>query len=191
MLCRSDSDRQCATRPVRHRSRYDGGAHRAHSASESDAVSWGPRQACQSRISNWNCHDAGSVVRSRNMGQCQRNDRPAEHIWRLLFNAAVWLTLTIGVQCSNAANTHNSLKLAGVPQTTGPMSAAEVHHIVGTSGDILLLNKFFFRLSISALFAKIYSQTKLCDGAQMATFWRSFGSCISSEPRATHFRPAF
>jgi len=39
MLCRSDSDRQRATRPVRHRSRYDGGAHRAHSTSESDAVS--------------------------------------------------------------------------------------------------------------------------------------------------------
>jgi len=25
----------------------------------------------------------------------------------------------------------------------------------------------------------------------MANFWRFFGSCISSEPRAAHFRPAF
>jgi len=31
----------------------------------------------------------------------------------------------------------------------------------------------------------------LCDGAQMANFWRFFGSCISSEPRAAHFRPTF
>jgi len=29
-----------------------------------------------------------------------------------------------GVPCSNAAKTRNSLKLAGVPQTTGPISAA-------------------------------------------------------------------
>jgi len=31
----------------------------------------------------------------------------------------------------------------------------------------------------------------LYDGAQMATFWRFFASCISSEPLAARFRPAF
>jgi len=36
-----------------------------------------------------------------------------------------------------------------------------------------------------------YSPTKLCDGAQMAIFGDFFGSCIFSEPRAAHFRPAF
>jgi len=36
-----------------------------------------------------------------------------------------------------------------------------------------------------------YSPTKLCDGAQMAIFCIIFASCISSEPRAAHFRPAF
>jgi len=45
----------------------------------------------------------------------------------------VWMTSTAGVPCSNAAK-----KLAGVPQTTGPISAANgpkfIHHIVGTSG---------------------------------------------------------
>jgi len=46
----------------------------------------------------------------------------------------VWLTPTTGVPCSNAAKTRNPLKLAGVPQTTGPISAADVHHIVKTSG---------------------------------------------------------
>jgi len=36
----------------------------------------------------------------------------------------VWLTPTTGVPCSNAAKTRKPLKLAGVPQTTGPISAA-------------------------------------------------------------------
>ena len=34
----------------------------------------------------------------------QRDGRPAEHMWRPLFNAAVWLMPTTGVPCSNAAN---------------------------------------------------------------------------------------
>jgi len=54
----------------------------------------------------------------------------------------VWLTPNTGVPCGNAAKTRNPLKFAGVPQTTGPTSAAsgpmaEVHHIAGTfGGDI-------------------------------------------------------
>jgi len=63
-----------------------------------------------------------------------------------------------GVPCSNAANTRNPLKLAGVPQTTGPISAASGpkftilwRHVEET----LLLNKYFFGLSICALVAKI------------------------------------
>jgi len=44
---------------------------------------------------------------------------------------------TTTVPCSNAAKTQNPLKFAGVPQTSGPISAAsgpQVHHIVGTCG---------------------------------------------------------
>ena len=51
-----------------------------------------------------------------------------------------------GVPCSNAAKTQNPLKFAGVPQTTGPISAASGlkftilwEHVE----EILLLNKFF------------------------------------------------
>jgi len=36
----------------------------------------------------------------------------------------VWLAPSTGVPCSNAAKTRNPLKFAGVPQTTGPISAA-------------------------------------------------------------------
>jgi len=35
------------------------------------------------------------------------------------------------------------------------------------------------------------TSNNLCHGAQTAIFWRFFASCISSEPRAVHFRPAF
>ena len=47
----------------------------------------------------------------------QRDGSPAEYRWRPLFNAAVWLTPTARVLCSNAAKTRNRLKFAGVPQT--------------------------------------------------------------------------
>jgi len=35
----------------------------------------------------------------------QRDGRPAEYRWRPLFSAAVWLTPTTRVPCSNAAKT--------------------------------------------------------------------------------------
>jgi len=54
----------------------------------------------------------------------QRDGRPAEYRWCPLFNAAVWLTPTTRVPCSNAAKTRNPLKLPGVPQTNERISAA-------------------------------------------------------------------
>jgi len=48
--------------------------------------------------------------------------------------------------CSNTAKTRNSLKFAGVPQTTGSISAASGSKFTilwGHLEDILLLNKFF------------------------------------------------
>jgi len=53
----------------------------------------------------------------------QRDGRPVEYRWRFLFNAAVWLTPTSRVPCSNAAKTRNPLKFAGVPQTNETISA--------------------------------------------------------------------
>jgi len=54
----------------------------------------------------------------------QRDGRPAEHMWRPLLNAAVWLTLTTLLLCSDAAKTRRPLKFGGVPQTGQPISAA-------------------------------------------------------------------
>jgi len=51
-----------------------------------------------------------------------------------------------GVPCRNAAKTRNPLQLAGVPQTTGSISAAtgpKFTMLWGHVEQILLLNKFF------------------------------------------------
>ena len=88
----------------------------------------------------------------------QRDGRPAKYRWRPLLNAAVWLTPTTRVPCSNAAKTRNALKFAWVPQTRQQISAAsrpKFAILYGYVGEILLFNKFFFRLSIDALVAKI------------------------------------
>ena len=53
----------------------------------------------------------------------QRDGRPAEHRWRPLFNATIWLTPTTTVPYSNAAKTRNPLKLPKVPQTNETISA--------------------------------------------------------------------
>ena len=87
----------------------------------------------------------------------QPDGRPAEYRWRPLLNAAVWLTPTTRVPCSNAAKTRNQLKLAGVPQTNETISAASRPKFTilwGHLEEILLLNRFF-RLSICAIVAKI------------------------------------
>ena len=119
----------------------------------------------------------------------QRDGRPAEYRWRPLLSVAVWLTPTTRVPCSNAAKTWNPLKLPGDPQTNETVSSASGPKFTILRGhveEILLLNKFFFRLSIHSLFAKI-SPDEVVRWCQMAIF----ASCISIEPRTAHFRPAF
>ena len=56
-------------------------------------------------------------LETRMWANAQRDGRPAEHRWRPLFNAAVWL-------CSNAAKTRNQLKFAEVSQTNETILAA-------------------------------------------------------------------
>ena len=88
----------------------------------------------------------------------QLDGRPAEYRWRPLFNAAVSLMPTTRVPCSNTAKMRNSLKFAGVPQTGKPISAASGPKFTTLSAhveEVLLFNKFFFRLSIHALVVKI------------------------------------
>ena len=87
------------------------------------------------------------------------------------------LTPTTRVPCSNAAKTRNRLKFTGVPQTRQRISAASGPKFTVLSEhveEVLLFNsKFFFQSSI-LLYLQRYSPTSLCDGAQMAHFWRFF-----------------
>ena len=76
----------------------------------------------------------------------QRDVRPAEYRWRPLFNAAVWLTPTTRVRCSNAAKTRNPLKFARVPQTNELISAAispKFTILLGHMGRYCCLTTFF------------------------------------------------
>jgi len=104
----------------------------------------------------------------------------------------VWLTPTTRVPCSNAAKTRNPLKFAGVPKTRQQISAASEPKFAilwGHVDEILLFNTFF-RLLIHALLAKIQPD-KVVRWCPDGDFLRHFASCISSEPRAAHFRHAF
>jgi len=84
------------------------------------------------------------------------------------------------------------LKFAGVPQTTGWISAVSRPKFTilwEHMEDISLLNKFFSDCRCVPWLRR-YSHKKLCDDAQMAIFGDFFASCISSETRAAGFRPA-
>jgi len=114
--------------------------------------------------------------------------RPAEYRWRPLFNAAVWLTPTTSVPCTNAAKTRNPLKCAGVPKL-----ANRSQPLVGRSSpyyqhveEVLLFNKFFPIVDTC-----LYSEDIARQSCAMVPKWHFFASCISSELRAGHFRPAF
>jgi len=90
--------------------------------------------------------------------------------------------------CSNAAKTQNPLKFVGVPQTPGPISAVSGPKFTILSGhveEVLLLKKFFFRLSIHALVAKIWTDivVRWCrDG----DFWRLFLRPVFAASRVEH-----
>ena len=112
----------------------------------------------------------------------ERDGRPAEYRWRRLFSAAKfgWHPL---VPYINAAKTRNSLKLVGVPHTIGQISAPSGPKFTilwGHVEEILLLNNFFSDCRYVPQLRS--SLIKLCDGAQMAIFWRLFASCISASP---------
>ena len=120
----------------------------------------------------------------------QRDGRPAEYRWRPLFNAAVWLTPTTRVPCSNAVKMRNPLKFAGVPQThqhgSQPLVSQSSPYCEGMLGRYCCLTSFFPIVNACLSCEDIARQS-----CAMVPRWRFFASCIFSEPLAAHFRPAF
>jgi len=109
----------------------------------------------------------------------QRDGRPAEYRWRPPFNAALWLTPTTRVSCSNAAKTRKPLKLHGVPQTNETISAASGPKFTilwGHVEDILLLNKFFMTVdTCSSSSSRVYSTL----WSYCADVWRRY-CCLTN-----------
>jgi len=131
--------------------------------------------------------------KTRMWANAQRDGRPAEYRWRPLFNAALWLTPTTRVPYSNAAKTRNPLKFAGFPKLTKrsqPLVGRSSPYCKDLWGRYCCLTSFF-PIVDTCLSCEDIAPTKLCNGAQMANFCIIFASCICSEPRAAHFRPAF
>jgi len=76
----------------------------------------------------------------------QRDSRPAEYRWRPLFNAAVWLTPTTRLPCSNAAKMQNPLKFAGCPKLANrsqPLVGRSSPYCTAVYGRYCCLTSFF------------------------------------------------
>ena len=94
------------------------------------------------------------------------------------------------VPCSNAAETRNPLKCAGVPQTGKPISAVSRPTFAifwGHVEEILLFNSFFSDCQYMPLLQR-YGPTKLCDIAQVAIFCVIFASCTFQPAMCSTFQ---
>jgi len=118
----------------------------------------------------------GKKERTRMWANAQPDGRPAEHRWRPLFNAAKCGWRTSWLPCSNAAKTRKPLKLAGVPQTTGSISAASRPTFTilwWRLEEILLLNKFF-----SVVDTCLSCEDMVRQSCTMVRRWRLFGDFL-------------
>jgi len=120
----------------------------------------------------------------------QRDGRPAEYRRRALCNAAKfgWRPL---LECRAVMLPRRETRwnLQGCPKLahrSQPLVGQSSPYCEDMCGRYCCLTSFFSDCRYVPQLRR-YSPTKLCDGARMATFWRFFGSCISSEPRAAHF----
>ena len=141
-------------------------------------------------LSSSTCLESNSLG-TRMWANAQCDGRPAYYRWRPLLNAAVWLTPTTSVPCSNAAKTWNPLKFARVPQTHQQISAVSRPKFTVLWGHVEEVSMFnrFFRLSIHASVAKTQPD-KVLRWCQNGDF---FGPVFAESrvPHISEFRPAF
>jgi len=119
----------------------------------------------------------------------QRDGFPVEYRWRPVFNAAKfgWRPLLECRAVTLQGKMRNPLKLAGVPQTNGPISAASKPKFTvlwGHVKEIFLLNKFFPIVDVHLNCQDIAQQS--CTIVRRWQFLGIFASCIFSEPRVQH-----
>jgi len=122
------------------------------------------------------------------VGQCPTQWPPCQiQVTPSVQRRKVWLTPTTTVPCSNAAKTRNPLKFAGVPQTTGLISAASGpksailwEHVE----EILLLNRFFPIVDVCLSCEDIARQS--CAMVPRWRFLATFLHPVFSASRAQH-----
>jgi len=109
---------------------------------------------------------------TRMWANAQRDGRPVQR-------RKVWLTPNTGVPCSNAAKTRNPLKLAGVPQTTGSISAASGSKftILWEHVEEMLLLSMFFPIVDMCLSCEDMTRQSC---AMVPCRWRFFGEFLGS-----------
>ena len=120
----------------------------------------------------------------------QRDGRPAEYWWRPLFNAAKfgWRPL-LECRAVTLPRRETRWNLLGCPKLTNGsqlLAGQSPPYCEDMWGDILLFNKFFSDCRYMT-YLRRYSPTKMCDGAQMANFWRFFRSCIFQRAACSTF----
>ena len=135
---------------------------------------------------------AEKLVKPRMWANAQPDGRPAERSWRPLFNAAVWLTPTTSVPCSNAAKTRNPLKFVGnpkLPDRSLPLVGWSSPYCGPYCGNNW--RRYCCLTSLSACryvpYLLRYSPTNLCNGAQMAIFG-DFLRPVFSASRVQHLQ---
>jgi len=121
----------------------------------------------------------------------QRDGRPAEYRWRLLFNAAKFGSRPI-LKCRAVTLPRRETRwyLQGCPKLTKrsqPLVGRSKFTVLCRHVEEMLLLNNFFPIIDTCLSCKDISR----QSCAMVPRWRLFASCIFSEPRAAHFRPAF
>jgi len=133
------------------------------------------------------CSTPQSLARAHCSSACSNATKIREcKTWRMQSQCCTWHNFVMGQEPPKMGFHVLATLLHGlISATGGSMFTIFWRHVQ----EILLLNKFFSDCRY-VRYLQRYSLTKFCDGAQMASFWLFFASCICSEPRAERFRPA-
>jgi len=146
-----------------------------------------------SNIGNKLSYNIGIILQV--WSDAQRDGRAAEYRWRPLFNPAKFgrrpLLECRAVTLPRHETRWNLLRCPKLPDRSQPLVGRSSPYCWDTwrRWAYCCLASFFSDCRYVPQLQR-YSLTKLCDGAQMANFWRFLRPVFFSEPRAGRFKPA-
>ena len=137
--------------------------------------------------------DALMLLLTRMWANAQRDGRPAEHRWRLLFNAAKfgWHSLLDchAVMLPRRKSRWNLLGWPKLPDRSQPLVGRSSPYCGDIWWRYWCLRRFFLIVNMCLSCEDIARQSCMMV-CRWGLFGDSFASCIFSEPRAARFRPA-